>query len=538
MTEVILGSLAEAVYKQKYSLDGKEEWPDTAKRVVDAVMRPILPELADETEQLIRERKFIPGGRYLYASGRRMNQVNNCLLLKVEDSREGWASLMRRVTEGLMTGAGIGVDYSALRHNGAPILGTGGESTGPLALMQMVNEAGRHIRQGGSRRSALWAGLNWRHKDIFAFINMKNWSDDIKAAKEKDFNSPAPMDGTNISVLLDDAFFEAYWDYDHPEHNHARRVYDDTIDNMLLTGEPGFSVDVGVNAGETLRNACTELTSSDDNDICNLGSLNMARIENRGEFGRAVELATAFLLCGTLYSKVPFDEVAVTRDKNRRLGLGLMGLAEWLAVRDYTYQPNDELRSWLEYYELSGLYANKYADELGISRPVKTRAIAPAGTISIVAETTSGMEPIFAAAYKRRYLKGDTWHAQYTIDASAERLAAKGVDPDMLETAATLAATPHRRVAMQAFLQKYVDHGISSTINLPSFAEQSFSPREFGQMLIQYLPKVRGITAYPDGSRGGQPLNAVSYAEAKEKEGVEVVETGNEEACKDGVCGI
>src|SRR5690606_18891281 len=92
------GDLAEAVYRQKYSLDGKETWADTAKRVVDNVMRPYLPELADATEKLIRDRKFIPGGRYLYASGRRMNQVNNCLLLRAEDSREGWASVMHRVT--------------------------------------------------------------------------------------------------------------------------------------------------------------------------------------------------------------------------------------------------------------------------------------------------------------------------------------------------------------------------------------------------------------------------------------------------------
>src|SRR5690606_17464725 len=232
---------------------------DTAKRVVDNVMRPYLPELADATERLIRDRKFIPGGRYLYASGRRMNQVNNCLLLRAEDSREGWASVMHRVTSGLMTGAGIGIDYSALRPNGAEIKGTGGESTGPLALMHMVNESGRYIRQGGSRRSALWAGLSWKHDDIYDFIAMKNWSEEVKAAKEADFNAYAPMDGTNISVILDDEFFQAYHDPGSRWHHRAKAVYWDTVNNMLRTGEPGFSVDTGVNTGETLRNACTEV---------------------------------------------------------------------------------------------------------------------------------------------------------------------------------------------------------------------------------------------------------------------------------------
>jgi ribonucleoside-diphosphate reductase alpha chain len=330
----------------------------------------------------------------------------------------------------------------------------------------------------------------------------------------------------------------AYRNPFNPDHKHAHRVYSETIDNMLSTGEPGFSVDVNENRGETLRNACTELTSADDNDICNLGSLNMARISDISEWREAVRLSTAFLLCGTLYSRVPFEEVASTRTKNRRLGLGIMGLAEWLAQRGYTYSPNQELKEWMESYSRSGYWADSYADQLEITRPVKTRAIAPAGTISIVAETTSGMEPIYAAAYKRRYLKGDTWHAQYTIDASAQRLADQGIDPDSLDTAATLAAHPEVRIRMQAFLQRYVDHGISSTINLPSFGEQQFTPKEFGDTLMHYLPDLRGITTYPDGSRGGQPLNAVSYAEAKDREGVEIVETGNEEACVGGVCGI
>ena len=495
--------------------------------------------MIDEVYRLIVERKFIPGGRYLYASGRPLHQTQNCLLLRAEDSREGWASLMQRVTSGLMTGAGIGIDYSSVRPSGAVIRGSGGESTGPLALMQMVNETGRHIRQGGSRRSALWAGLNWKHKDIHKFIEVKDWPEHIAKQKDIDFDSYAPLDGTNISVLLDDEFFEAIHDEGHELNEWANSVYWRTVEKMLSTGEPGFSVDVGLNAGETLRNACCEVCSADDNDICNLGSLNMARFDDVGEWADAVQYATAFLLCGSIYSLVPYPEVAETREKNRRLGLGIMGLAEWLAVRGYRYEPNNELEMWMKFYVSGSDYAAKAgAKALGISQPVKVRAIAPAGTISIVAETTSGIEPIFAVAYKRRYQKDNAWHYQYVIDAAAERLAARGIDPDTIETAATLADNPERRIAMQAFIQRFVDHGISSTINLPSFAEQSFSVNTFGNMLLNYLPEIRGITTYPDGSRGGQPLTAVSYAEAKASEGVEYEEVGNESACVGGSCGI
>src|SRR3954467_5068898 len=114
-----LGFFANVVYKQKYSFDGVEEWPDTAERVVRNVMEPYLPELVDKTVALIRERKFLPGGRYLYAAGREKHQVQNCLLLTVEDNKESIGDLYNRAAVALMTGAGIGVVWSKLREEGA-----------------------------------------------------------------------------------------------------------------------------------------------------------------------------------------------------------------------------------------------------------------------------------------------------------------------------------------------------------------------------------------------------------------------------------
>jgi ribonucleoside-diphosphate reductase alpha chain len=544
-----MSTFAETIMRQKYLHEGEGSWTDIAYRVVSTVMGPYLPDLVDEMTDYVAARKFMPGGRYLYATGKRFHQVQNCLLMRAGDSREEWADLMQRVTSGLMTGAGVGVVYSDLRGNGAPVEGMGGKSTGPLALMQMVNEAGRHIMQGGSRRAAIWAGLHWNHPDVFDFIAIKDWSDDVRALKEKDFNFPATMDMTNVSVILDDDFFAAIEDESHEMHEWAQRVYWTTVEKMLTTAEPGFSVDVGENNRENLRNACTEVTSEDDDDICNLGSINLARVESLDEMRRITELGTAFLLCGTLYSKVPYERVAQTRKKNRRLGLGLMGLYEWLVVRGYRYEPNLELSDWLNAYAQSDKYARKYADQINnsnlrlgvgefVSYPLKTRAIAPTGTIGILAETTTGIEPLFATAYKRRYLKGKVWHAQYVVDATAQRLIDKGVDPAQIETAYDLARDPERRIAFQAWVQQYVDHGISSTLNLPSVEEQSFSVEGFGRMLLPYLPKLRGVTCYPDGARGGQPLNVVPYAEAVGWEGVEFEEVGSENACASGVCGV
>ena len=552
MTDV-MGPLAETIFKQKYSLDGKETWEQTARRVVEAVVAPFMPEYVEPLVAAIRDRKFLPGGRYLYASGKPFAQTQNCLLLRCGDSREEWADFIRRGLTGLMTGAGIGAVYTDIRSRGTRTKGMGGVATGPVSVMKMLNENGRQIRQGGGRRAALWAGLHWHHPDIFEFIHVKDWSDDVKALKEKDFNFPADLDMTNISVILDDEFFKAL---DNPgftaTYNNgdsgetytvdsawARRVYEETVEQMLTTGEPGFSVDTGVHQGENLRNACTEVTSADDNDICNLGSINLARVETLEEFTRLVKLSTAFLLCGTLYSEVPYAEVADTRTKNRRLGLGLMGVYEWLALRGKPYAPDTELGQWLAHYrDASDYWAEVFAKELGVSVPVGKRAMAPNGTIAIMAETTSSIEPLYAAATKRRYVKDDVWHYQYVVDSTAERMAERGIDPDSLETAAELAQDPERRILFQAWFQQYVDQGISSTINLPRREEQSFTTEEFSKMLLRYLPSLRGITAYPDGARGGQPLTAVSFEEASGKVGVTYEETSNDKACVSGVCGI
>jgi ribonucleoside-diphosphate reductase alpha chain len=533
---------AESVYKQKYAHEG-EEWGDTAHRVAYEVLNSVgvKSDLIMEVEKLIHDRKFIPGGRYLYATGREYHQTQNCALFRAEDSREGWAELMEKITVTLMSGAGIGVVYSDLREQGAPIRRTGGESTGPLALMQMVNEAGRHIRQGASRRSAIWAGLHWNHPDIHTFIRVKDWPSEVRKLKEQDFNFPACMDGTNVSVILDDAFFQAYEDKHHTQHTLAHSVYWTTVKQMLQTSEPGFSIDVGDNTGENLRNACTEICSYDDSDICNLGSINLARIESIEEMQDVVRLATAFLLAGTVYSLVPFEHVAWVRNNNRRLGLGVMGLHELLLKRGKKYGPDNELEEYLQIFRtINDKASTEFADTWNLSRPVKGRAIAPTGTIGIIAETTTGIEPIFCCAYKRRYLKGSTWHYQYVVDPIVSHLIKEGMDPDDIEDAYTICT--RKRLEFQAFVQEYVDHGISSTINIPAWGTEqnnNLTVERYGDLFLEYLPKLRGLTVYADGSRGGQPLTPVPYEEALEHVGAEFVEETSD-ICSisgRGVCG-
>ena len=173
-----------------------ETWEEIASRVVDSVFSvapSISKDIRDAIKLIISDRKFIPGGRFLAQAGREYHQVNNCYLLRAEDSREGWGDLASKSTVMLMSGGGIGIDYSRIRERGAKLKRSGGESSGPLPLMNVINEIGRGVMSGGKRRSAIWAGLNWAHPDILDFIEMKNWSPDVRKLKEKDFDFPAAM---------------------------------------------------------------------------------------------------------------------------------------------------------------------------------------------------------------------------------------------------------------------------------------------------------------------------------------------------------
>lgn len=518
-----MSDFAKTILEQKYSQtlkDGtKETWENISYRVTKNVMKSVgynmKDQLCKDIFEAIKEKKFIPGGRYLYSAGKLYHQVQNCALMKAEDSREGWSDLMHKSSMALMTGAGIGVVYSDIREEGKLIRKTGGKASGPIELAKIINEIGRGVMSGGSRRSAIWAGLHWNHPDIQKFIHIKDWPQDVIDMKAKDFNFPATLDGTNISVILDDEFFEAYNNDKHSLHSMAQNVYWETVRQMLKTAEPGFSIDTGENINENLRNACTEITSKDDSDICNLGSINLANINDLEEMSRIVELGTIFLLAGTIYSDVPYSLVDKVRTKNRRLGLGLMGIHEWLLKNGKSYSQDKDFEEYLKVYETSCEIAKKYAKEWEISVPVKTRAIAPTGSIAIIAETSTGIEPIFCVAFKRRYLKHKIWNYQYVIDPTAKRLIESGIDPNIIEDAYSIDI--ERRVAFQAWVQKYVDHAISSTINLPAWGSETNNDstvKDIGNIFMKYLPNLRGLTVYPDSSRNGQPLVPISYKTA------------------------
>ena len=522
-------SFAENVFRLKYAQGPNDSWDALAERVVDYVCGTVggsrHPILGDgdrqQLSEYIKSQKFLPGGRYLYYAGREARFFNNCYLLRCEeDTREEWSNVSWRAMSCLMTGGGIGIDYTRLRPAGKPLIRTGGKSSGPIPLMYVINEIGRNVMQGGSRRSAIYASLNWQHEDVPLFLEAKNWDTTTAELKKQNFNHPAPLDMTNISLNYDDAWLRLG----------SLRAQDTTFlancRQAMMTGEPGFSFNFGPKENETLRNACTEVTSEDDSDVCNLGSINLGNIDSLEEFQACVSLASKFLVCGTLRADLPYDKVYKVREKNRRLGLGLMGIHEWLLKRGYKYEVNDELRQWLQVYkDESKRSADEHCDRLYISHPVAYRAIAPTGTIGILASTTTGIEPLFSVAYKRRYLRdGTKWHYEYVVDATADYLINHyGINPESIDTAYKLSHDYERRIKFQADVQDYVDMSISSTINLPTWGSKGNDDSQverFARTLASYAPRLRGFTCYPDGSRGGQPITEVEYSEAIKHKGI------------------
>lgn len=251
-------SFGESIFRLKYAQGSDDTWTKLAERLVDDVCgtmqgqkEPLLTkDQRDEITKAIINFEFIPGGRYLYYAGRKAHAYFNCFLgIPQNDTREEWAKINHWATSSLTQGGGIGVDYSVFRPKDSPLSRTGGKASGPISLMKMVNEIGRYVMQGGSRRSAIYASLNWQHADAHEFLHAKDWKAEVKKLKESDFNFPADLDMTNISLNYDNHFLARINRGELPE------TYIRNVRQALSSAEPGFSFNFGSKVQETARNA-------------------------------------------------------------------------------------------------------------------------------------------------------------------------------------------------------------------------------------------------------------------------------------------
>lgn len=491
----------------------------------------------------------------------------------VEDSREGWVtawgSLFDAATSPLDTA--IVLDVSRVRPHGDPILTFGGTASGPAPLVSAIvgiyrvlsGAVGRSLTgieamhcdhaiasavvAGGARRSARMSIMHWRDPDILTFVHCKeshldHWT-------------------TNISVEVDDEFFNALNRGD----DHARHVFDQVIVGMHRNGEPGFYNSalsaVGERGDVRSTNPCGEVPL-EMGESCNIGSVDIGLLGTDDDaILNAFRLMTRFLIRQTL-TEIRTEPTASVESRNRRIGVGFLGLQEWAAAHGVRYRDiatNTELRSKLRRFrEVCRAEADRYCAELGIPRCIKVTAIAPNGTIAQLRGTQPGAHAILARWYVRnvRYTTGDpriekaradglhvepciyaenTWVVSYPVaDPLVEQFSSDLIqqidEVSISEQFAVLAAVT------KEFCGGADGNAVSFTA---SFDPETVTLDELHAAVRQWLPSVKGLTVFPTMSRPQSPyvpLTEDDYRRLKgEMHGDVFGDTGNEDiACSIG----
>jgi ribonucleoside-diphosphate reductase alpha chain len=517
-----LDPIARDIWAMKYRLPGEDSPAQSLRRVARAVAGAEPPAVRDQWaaafEALIGELRFLPAGRILAGagSGRRVTLFNCFVMGTLDDSMAGIFDGLKEAALTMQQGGGIGTDFSTLRPKGAAVKGVGADASGPLSFMDVWDAMCRTIMSAGSRRGAMMGTMRCDHPDIEAFIDAKH--------------DPKRLRMFNLSVLVTDAFMAAVKaDADWPlvfggetfRIMKARALWERIMRSTYDTAEPGVIFIDRVNALNPLAycetigatNPCGEQPLP-PYGACLLGSLNLTRFVEQPfapearldvpALEQAAAVAVRFLDNVIDISNYPLPEQAVEAKAKRRIGLGVTGLADALAMCGLRYGSPSSVEAaglWMAaieraaYLASAALAAEKgpfplfdrdayLASGRNPSLPEEIRAaiardglrnglltsVAPTGTISLFAgNVSSGVEPIFATRYDRRILEPDGSSRVETVEDYAvrvwRRLHGDAPLPEAFVTAGELSPSEH--LAMQAALQRHVDSAISKTINCP-----------------------------------------------------------------------
>ena len=583
------GPQGQEIFERTYSrlkADGTNEtWADMVQRVVDGNLALVAPghALVGEREallELVGNMKLLPAGRHLWTSGVPGRQFNrNC-------HRAGWTERLSEhfafMFDQLMLGGGVGANYSeatsvleptclavtivvdGVRERGAPLRGFGGTASGPGPLVDalrkmvaLLNVAhGRRITgleamaidhaiaqcvvAGNIRRSARMSIMHWADPDIFDFIACK-----------ADFTDHWT---TNISVEVDDAYFAALagneW--------HATAVSEAVLDGMVANGEPGFFNSSLASEGEhsdvRCTNPCGEIALNEW-ESCNLGHVNLAAYDPDDIHG----IAAGFTLMARFLVRATFAELldpkqAAVEAANRRIGVGILGFQEWLGRMGIRY--SEAASSGLVAGQLAGMKAaaiaaaDKYADSLGIPRPIKHTTVAPTGTVAKLAGVTEGIHPIYSRYFVRRVRYADGSESLAKLVAQGYETEAciynpettvvlfhvrdpllNVVDASLVEQADDLSVA--EKLAVQAAVQKhFADNAVSYTVNMAD----TTTADELELGLAEFLPVLKGTTVFPANSRPQSPYTAITAAEYDAAADHSVAQAFDE--CASGACPI
>ena len=493
--------------------------------------------------KMMRDLEFLPNSPTLMNAGLPLGQLSACFVLPVEDSLAGIFEALKSMALIHQSGGGTGFSFSRLRPKNDVVRATGGVASGPVSFMRIFDTATDVIKQGGRRRGANMATLRVDHPDILEFIQ----------AKEK----PGFLENFNISVAATDEFMHAARQGEEIElinprtgqvagHINARETMDCIANSAWRGGDPGMIFIDRINAAHPLPGLIESTNPCGEQPLlpfesCNLGSINLAKLVERGEMnwerlGELVSLAVRFLDDVIDMNCYPLQQIEETTLQSRKIGLGVMGFAEMLILMNISYNSLEAVRLAEGIMKFITQAARAASAELGeergsfplfeesrlknwsAMRNATVTTIAPTGTISIIAGTSSGIEPLFALAFVRRVLEGARLlevsplfegaaaaRGIYSSEMKAE-LAKKGSAADMagvpqdlkdlFVTALDIPSEQHVRI--QAAFQKYTDNAVSKTVNLSESATLDDVLRVFN---LAYDLGCKGVTVFRYGSR-------------------------------------
>ena len=553
------------VLQRRYLLrDEQGNIIETPSQLFRRVARAVAPadrlhgaaDLADTEEKFYRmmaSLEFLPNSPTLMNAGAPLGQLAACFVIPVEDSMVGIFDSLKTMALIHQSGGGTGFSFSRLRPAGDIVKSTKGVASGPVSFMRIFDVATDVIKQGGKRRGANMGVLRVDHPDILEFITAK-----VKEDALVNFN---------ISVGVTDAFMEAVrkdeeYDLINPRTGkaerrlRAREVFDLIVNMAWKTGDPGLIFLDEINRhnptpalGEIeATNPCGEVPLLPF-ESCILGSINLSKMIKDGEIDweklrSTVRNAVHFLDNVIDVNKYPIPEIERMTKLTRKIGLGVMGFAEMLIELGIPYNSEEALHKAEELMKFISEEGRRMSVELaeergsfpafpgsiwekrGYSclRNATVTTIAPTGTISIIAGTTSGIEPLFAVAYIRNVMSGIQL---IEVNQTFQRIATKMgfYSRELMVKLSKLASiknveeipeevrrifvtafdvSPEWHVRMQAVFQKYTDNAVSKTINLPHEATPEDVRRAF---LLAHELKCKGITVYRYGSKAKQVLS-------------------------------